>query len=175
MTSALVRLGATDLPVPSFIQDKIAKARAALADEERLLGIMRREADAREVRVGVLRATLEKAENKDWEDLIGFETKLPPLPKRPVTKRARRVPLVPRPTTSGAKKRKRSSSRPPVSGGQRPAFGRTNAADRTSSLSRLGDRSRSNFREYPPRAHSTVRRERSSSRPPTEARCPQGG
>ena len=39
VTSALVRLGATDLPVPSFIQDKIAKARAALASEERLLGI----------------------------------------------------------------------------------------------------------------------------------------
>ena len=97
---------------------------------------MRKEADAREARVDVLRATLEKAENKDWEDLIGFETKLPPLPKRPVTKRARRVPIVPRPTTSGAKKRKRSCSRPPVSGGQRPAVGRTNTAERTSSLSR---------------------------------------
>ena len=70
MTSALVRLGATDLPVPSFIQDKIAKARAALADEERLLGIMRREADAREVRVGVLCATLEKAENHSYLDRI---------------------------------------------------------------------------------------------------------
>ena len=70
VTSALLRLGATDLPVPSFIQDKIARARAVLADEERLLDIMRREADAREARVGVLRATLEKAENKDWEDLI---------------------------------------------------------------------------------------------------------
>ena len=80
-----------------------------------MLDIMRKEADAREVRVDVLRATLEKAENKDWEDLIGFETKLPPLPKRPVTKRARRVPIVPRPTTSGAKKRKRSCSRPLVS------------------------------------------------------------
>ena len=52
VTSALVHLGAKDLPVPNFIQDKIAKARAGLADEERLLGIMRREADAREVRVG---------------------------------------------------------------------------------------------------------------------------
>ena len=47
VTSALVRLGATDLPIPSFIQDKIAKARAALADEERLLAIMRKEADYR--------------------------------------------------------------------------------------------------------------------------------
>ena len=45
MTSALLRLGATDLPVPSFIWDKIARARAVLADEERLLDIMRREAD----------------------------------------------------------------------------------------------------------------------------------
>ena len=42
VTSGLVRLGATDLPIPSFIQDKIAKARAALADKERLLDIMRR-------------------------------------------------------------------------------------------------------------------------------------
>ena len=56
---------------------------------------MRKEADAREVRVGVLPATLEKAEKKDWEDLIGFEAKLPPLPKRPATKRARRAPIVP--------------------------------------------------------------------------------
>ena len=48
VTSALARLGATDLRVPSFIQDKIAKARAALADEERLLNIMRKKADARE-------------------------------------------------------------------------------------------------------------------------------
>ena len=77
--------------------------------------------------------------------------------------------MIPHPTTSGAKKRKRSSSRPPVSGGQRPALGRTDTAERTSSLSRLGDRSRSTYREYPPRAHSTVRRGRSSSRPPTEA------
>ena len=50
-----------------IIQDKIAKARAALADEERLLAIMRKEADAREVRVDVLRATLEKAENATTE------------------------------------------------------------------------------------------------------------
>ena len=140
VTSALLRLGATDLPVPSFIRDKIARAKAVLADEERLLDIMRREADAREVRVGFLCAMLEKAEKKDWGDLVGFEAKLPPLPKRPATKRARRAPLVPRP------KRKRSSSRPPVSGGQRPALGRTNTAERTSSLSRLGDRSRSMYR-----------------------------
>ena len=49
VTSALLRLGATGLPVPTFIQDKIARAKAALADEERLLDIMRKEADAREV------------------------------------------------------------------------------------------------------------------------------
>ena len=86
MTNALARLGAKELPVPSFIQDKIAQARAALADEERLLDVIRKEEDAREARVDVLHLTLEKAENKDWEDLIGFETKLPPLPKRPATK-----------------------------------------------------------------------------------------
>ena len=40
VTSALARLGAMELPDPSFIQDKIAKARAALADEESLLAIM---------------------------------------------------------------------------------------------------------------------------------------
>ena len=57
MTNALARLGAKELSVPSFIQDKIAKARAALADEERLLDIMRKEADAREARVGVRRRT----------------------------------------------------------------------------------------------------------------------
>ena len=172
VTSALLRLGATDLPVPSFIRDKIARAKAVLEDEERLLDIMRREADAREVRVGFLRDMLEKAEKKDWGDLVGFEAKLPPLPKRPATKRARRAPLVPRPTISGAKKRKRSSSRPPVSGGQRPALCRTNTAERTSSLSRLGDHPRSThreYREYPPRSHSTVTRARSSLRPPTEA------
>ena len=118
VTSALLRLGHTDLPVPDFIRDKIARVKVVLADEERLRDIMRREAEAREVRVEFLRATLEKAEKKDWRDLVGFEAKLPPLPKRPATKRARRVPLVPRPTTFGAKKRKRSCSRPPVSGGQ---------------------------------------------------------
>ena len=67
--------------------------------------------------------TLEKAEKKDWRGLVGFEANLPPLPKRPATKRARRVPLGPRPAVSGAKKRKRSVSRPPVSGGHRPALG----------------------------------------------------
>ena len=123
---------------------------------------MRKEVDAREARVDVLRITLEKAENKDWEDLIGFETKLPPLPKRPAIKRARRVPLVPRPATAGAKKRKRSCSRPPVSGGQRPAIGRTNAATRTRSLSRLGDRSRTHYREYPLRTSYAARRGRST-------------
>ena len=108
MTNALARLGVKELPVPNFIQDKITKARAALKDEERLLGVMRAEVAAREARVDVLRTTLERAENKEWEDLIGFETKLPPLPKRPALKRAKRVPIVPRPTTEGAKKPKRS-------------------------------------------------------------------
>ena len=73
ITNALARLGVKVLPVPDFIQDKITKARAALQDEERLLGIMRAEAAAREARVDVLRTILERAESQDWENLIGFE------------------------------------------------------------------------------------------------------
>ena len=38
LTNALARLGVKELPVPNFIQDKITKVRAALKDEERLLG-----------------------------------------------------------------------------------------------------------------------------------------
>ena len=34
VTSALQRLGHTDLPVPDFIRDKIARVRVVLADEE---------------------------------------------------------------------------------------------------------------------------------------------
>ena len=133
---------------------------------------MKAEVAAREARIDVLHTTLERAENKEWEDLIGFETKLPPLPKRPAHKRDRRVPIVPRPTTAGGRKWKRSCSHPPVSGGQRPAIGRTNAVTRTRSLSRprdRADRSRTHYREYPPRASSTARRGRSSSQPPAEA------
>ena len=48
LTNGLARLGAKELPIPSFIQEKITKARAALKDEERLLGIMRAEVAARE-------------------------------------------------------------------------------------------------------------------------------
>ena len=169
VTSALQRLGHADLPVPDFIRDKIARVKVVLAEEERFRDIMRREAEAREVRVSFLRATLERAEKKDWMGLVGFEANLPPLPKRPATKRARRAALGPRPVTSGAKKRKRSLSRPPVSGGHRPALGRTDTERRPSSVSRLGDRSRSKHREYPPRSLPIVTRARSSSRPPTEA------
>ena len=55
---------------------------------------MRAEVAAREARVEVLRSTLESAENKEWEPLIGFETRLPCLPPRPAFKRVRRKPLV---------------------------------------------------------------------------------
>ena len=41
ITNTLERLGIKNLPTPSFIQEKIFKVRAALKDEERLLGIMR--------------------------------------------------------------------------------------------------------------------------------------
>ena len=47
-------------------------------------------------RFDILRITLKRAENKGWE------CKLTPLPN----KRARRVPIVPRPITAGTKKRK---------------------------------------------------------------------
>ena len=49
---------------------------------------MRAEVAARETWVDILCTTLEGAENKEWEDLIGFECKLPPLPKRPQLKQA---------------------------------------------------------------------------------------
>ena len=48
ITDALERLGAKNIAIPSFIQEKIVKVRAALKDEERLLGIMRAEVAARE-------------------------------------------------------------------------------------------------------------------------------
>ena len=70
-----------------------------------------------------------------------------------------------------SRKQKRSCSRPPVSGGQRPALGRADAGTRTRSLSRSRDatsRSRTVYREYPPRTSSTTRR-RSSSCPRTES------
>ena len=59
VTSALQRLGHADLPVPDFIREKIARVKAVLADEERLRDIMRREAEARDIRVAFLQATLE--------------------------------------------------------------------------------------------------------------------
>ena len=61
ITNALERLEVKNFPTPSFIQEKIVKARAALKDEERLLGIMRAEVAAREARVEMLRSTLEGA------------------------------------------------------------------------------------------------------------------
>ena len=94
ITAALERLGAKNIAIPTLIQEKIVKARDALKDKERLIGIMRAEVAAREARVEVLRSTLECAENKEWEPLIGFETRLLRLPPRPGFKRARRKPLV---------------------------------------------------------------------------------
>ena len=163
VTNALERLGVKDVPTPSFIQEKITKAHAALKDEERLLAIMRAEVTAREARVDMLRSTLERAENKEWEPLIGFETRIPPLPRRPACKRARKTGNVPRTNSAGA-----GSERGPAAvlwffGGQRPALSRTNAATRTRSLSKSRDqtdRSRSTYREYPPRPSSTTRRRR---------------
>ena len=66
-----------------------------------------------------------------------------------------------------SRKRKRSSSRPPVSGGRCPALGRADAEDRSQSRARAtADRSLSSYREWPPRTTSTLRR-RSSSRAST--------
>ena len=63
-----------------------------------------------------------------------------------------------------SRKRKRSSSRPPVSGGRRPALCRADAGDRSLSRTREAmSRSRTEYREYPPRTSSTTRR-RSSAR-----------
>ena len=45
-----------------------------------LLTIMRAEVAAREARAEVLRSALDSADNKDWEPVIGFETRLPRLP-----------------------------------------------------------------------------------------------
>ena len=62
--------------------------REALKDEERLLGIMRAEVTAKEARVKVLRSALESVDKKDWEPVIGIETRLPRSPSRPSVKRA---------------------------------------------------------------------------------------
>ena len=78
ITNTLERLRVKNFPTPSFIQEKIIKARAALKAEETLLGIMRAEVAAREARVDMLRSTLECAENKEWNPLLGFKTRIPP-------------------------------------------------------------------------------------------------
>ena len=68
-----------------------------------------------------------------------------------------------------SRKRKRSSSRLPVSRGRRPALCRADAGDRSQSRTREAtSRSRTEYREYPPRTSSTTRR-RSSSHAPTSS------
>ena len=147
------RLGGSDFETPAFIEEKLAKLRATLKEEERLLSVMRAEVTAREARVEVLRSALESADKKDWELVIGFETRLPRLPPRPPVRRTRRKPKVEESSRDPerSRKRKRSSSCPPVSGGRRPAFGRAGAEDESQSRTRAAmDRSRSGYREDPP-------------------------
>ena len=89
IVAAVERLGGSDFDTPAFIEEKLAKIREALKEEERLLNIMRAEVIAREARAAVLRSAQEYADNKDWEPVIGFETRLPRLPPRPSVRRTR--------------------------------------------------------------------------------------
>ena len=94
IVAAVERLGGSDFETPAFIEQKLAKIRSILKEEERLLSVMRAEVTAREARVEVLRSALESADKKDWELVIGFETRLPRLPPRPSVRRTRRKPKV---------------------------------------------------------------------------------
>ena len=188
IVAALERLGGPSMSTPEFLVEKVERIRVSLAEEEELLAIMEAEVAARKERVEVYRSALSSAECELWDDVIGFESRLPALPPRPSNGRARRKTR-PQPSSSaaprgsGATKRKRSSSRAPVSGVKRPATGRTEAEDRRQEKSRgedrrsersrsanPSDRSRRPGRQWPPRKSSTsTSRRRSVSRAPSVA------
>ena len=94
MVAELERLGGSDRGFPAFIEEKLVKIRAALKEEERLLSIMRAEVTAREARAEVLHSALESADKREWESVIGFESRLSRLPPRPPVRQARRKPKV---------------------------------------------------------------------------------
>ena len=82
VVAALERLGGSDRGTPAFIEEKLIKIRTDLKEEERLLTIMRAEVSAREARAEVLGSALDSADKRDWELVIGFESRLPRMPPR---------------------------------------------------------------------------------------------
>ena len=124
----------------------------------------RREIDVRELRTALFRTTLNQACSGNLDVLIGFETRVPALPPRPLTCRKRKQPRSTR--TSGSdrrenRKQKRSSSRAPK--GAKRSASRTETGDVEDRSSRT-ERSRRPEREWP--RSCSVSRRRSESRPP---------
>ena len=117
--TAVKRLGGGQLKMPAFLGGKVSFVEKTLKDEVRMLEIMKAEVAAREERIVFLKDILGSVDKGEFEPVFGFESRMPGLPLRPRSRRSRRWKRRNDPHVSleRTRKRKRSLSRPPVSGG----------------------------------------------------------
>ena len=142
----LKRLGAPEPETPTFIAEKLERLQYALKSEEQWLELAYCEVTAREEWVRYFTATLQCAENGDWDTVIGYESRIPALPPRLPMRWTRKMPRAVRTSTSErvSWKRKRSASGAPP-GVKRPASRRTETRD----IDDRRERSRRQSRGWP--------------------------